>query len=69
VLDKSVKKATFKAPLAMQAADELIKLASTSSLEDGLRAETAGLRATFASKDAYEGLSSLGVRRPSFKGA
>lgn len=69
LLDKSVKKATFKAPLAMQAADDLIKLASTSSLEAGLCAETAGLHATFASKDAYEGLSTLGIRRPSFKGA
>jgi enoyl-CoA hydratase/3-hydroxyacyl-CoA dehydrogenase len=66
---KSAKKATFKAPLAMQAADELIKMTSSSSLKDGLAAETAGLKRIFSSKDAYEGLSSLGVRRPSFKGA
>jgi enoyl-CoA hydratase/3-hydroxyacyl-CoA dehydrogenase len=67
-LDKSLKKATFKAPLAMQAADDLIKMTATSSLEAGLEAETAGLKAIFSSKDAWEGLSSLGVRRPTFKG-
>ncbi len=68
-LRKSVKKASFKAPLAVGAADELIKGAATTSLADGLAAETAGLRRIFSSKDAYEGLSSVGVRRPSFKGA
>ncbi len=65
---KSVKKVSFKAPLAAMAADELVKLAGTATLEEGLRAETAGLQRIFSSKDAYEGLSSLGVRRPSFKG-
>lgn len=67
-LDKSLKKATFKAPLAMQAADDLIKLTATASLADGLKAETAKLKGIFSSKDAYEGLSSLGVRRPTFRG-
>ena len=67
-LAKSVKKASFKAPLAALAADELVKLAGSATLEDGLRAETAGLKAAFSSKDAYEGLSTVGVRRPSFKG-
>ena len=66
-LDKSVKKVAFKAPLAVQASDELIKMASSSSLAEGLEAETEGLKRIFASKDAYEGLSSLGVRRPSFR--
>ncbi len=67
-LDKSMKKATFKAPLAMQTADDLIKMTASTSLEAGLKAETAGLKAIFSSKDAYEGLSTLGVRRPTFKG-
>lgn len=67
-LDKSVKKVSFKAPLAAQAADELVKMAASTSLSQGLQAETAGLQRIFASKDAYEGLSTLGVRRPSFKG-
>lgn len=67
-LDKSIKKAAFKAPLAMQAADELIKLAATTTLAEGLAAETKGLKAIFSSKDAYEGLSTLGVRRPNYRG-
>ena len=68
-LSKSVKKVAFKAPLACAAADALIKMAQASSLADGLVAETAGLQGAFSSKDAYEGLSTIGVRRPSFKGA
>jgi enoyl-CoA hydratase/3-hydroxyacyl-CoA dehydrogenase len=66
---KSVGKVSFKAPLAAQAADELVKMASSSSLAAGLAAETAGLPRVFSSKDALEGLSTIGVRRPSFKGA
>jgi enoyl-CoA hydratase/carnithine racemase len=68
-LRKSAKKSTFKAPLAFALADDLIKMSSTSSLAEGLRAETAGLHRIFSTKDALEGLSSVGVRRPTFKGA
>lgn len=67
-LAKSVKKASFKAPLAALAADELVKLAGSATLEEGLHAETAGLQRIFSTKDAYEGLSSVGARRPTFKG-
>lgn len=67
-LDKSVKKVAFKAPLAVLAADELIKMAADHSMQEGLDAETKTLKRIFSSKDAYEGLSALGVRRPSFRG-
>ncbi len=67
-LDKSVKKVSFKAPLAAQAADELVKMAQTSPLAAGLAAETAGLQRIFSSEDAREGLSTIGVRRPTFQG-
>jgi enoyl-CoA hydratase/carnithine racemase len=67
-LRKSAKKSTFKAPLAFALADDLIKMSTRSSLADGLRAETAGLQRIFSTKDALEGLSSVGVRRPSFRG-
>ena len=67
-VQKTVKKAAFKGPLASLAADELIKAAATMPLELCLRMETEGLRRIFSTKDAYEGLSALGVRRPSFKG-
>ena len=66
---KSVAKVSFKAPLAAQATDELVKMTSSSSLAAGLQAETAGLARMFSSKDAHEGLSTIGVRRPIFKGA
>lgn len=67
-LDKSVKKVSFKAPLAAAFADECAKMTSTASQKEGLAKETAGLARIFGSKDAYEGLSTLGVRRPTFKG-
>jgi enoyl-CoA hydratase/3-hydroxyacyl-CoA dehydrogenase len=68
-LDRSVKKASFKAPLAARVADELIKLAATTTLAEGLAAETARMERVFASKDALEGLSTIGVRRPAFTGS
>jgi enoyl-CoA hydratase/3-hydroxyacyl-CoA dehydrogenase len=67
-LDKTLKKVAFKAPLAAIAADDLVKKAAVTSLADGLAAESAGLSRIFSSRDALEGLSSIGVRRPTFKG-
>ena len=67
-LDKSLKKVAFKAPLACQVADDLVKLAATTTLEEGLAHETAQLSRVFSSNDAFEGLSTLGVRRPTFRG-
>lgn len=66
---KAAKKLSFKAPRALQAADALVRAAATDTLADGLQAETAGLDAIFRTKDALEGLSSVGVRRPTFTGA
>jgi enoyl-CoA hydratase/3-hydroxyacyl-CoA dehydrogenase len=68
-LEKSLKKVTFKAPLAAIAADELIKLASTTTLADGLAAEMRVMKRIFSTQDAYEGLSTIGKRRPAFRGA
>lgn len=67
-LAKTLKKLSFKAPLALEKADELVRMAEGSSLEEGLQAETEGLDAIFRTKDALEGLSSVGRGRPSFKG-
>ena len=68
-LAKSIKKIGFKAPLAAQAADDLLWQARECSLEEGLKAETQGLERIFRTQDALEGLSSVGVRRPAFVGA
>lgn len=67
-LAKAMKKVSFKAPLALKAADELVRAASSNTLEEGLAEETKGLDVIFRTHDALEGLSSIGRGRPSFKG-
>jgi len=67
-LAKTAKKVRFKAPLALKVAETLIDAAGTTELADGLKMELEQLREIFSSEDAYEGLSSLGRRRPAFKG-
>ncbi len=62
------KKLTFKAPLALKAADELIKNTVTATLMEGLKAETAGLNLIFQTEDALTGLSSIGKNKPAFAG-
>ncbi|MFZ9887776.1 MAG: 3-hydroxyacyl-CoA dehydrogenase/enoyl-CoA hydratase family protein [Myxococcota bacterium] len=67
-LAKLIKKLSFKAPLALRAADELLLAAQTNTLEAGLHAETAGLDAIFRTEDALTGLSLAGRGRPTFTG-
>ena len=65
---KAVKRITSKAPIALRLAAELIEKSTTVSIEQGLELELSHLDEIFASKDAYEGLSSLGRRQPAFTG-
>ncbi len=58
-----------KAPVATRIADRLIREGANVNLADGLAMELSFLREIFATKDAYEGLSSLGRKRPEFVGA
>jgi enoyl-CoA hydratase/3-hydroxyacyl-CoA dehydrogenase len=67
-LAKAVKKVGFKAPVALRLAETLIEAAETTELPDGLKMELDHLVEIMSSEDAYEGLSSLGRRRPEFKG-
>jgi enoyl-CoA hydratase/3-hydroxyacyl-CoA dehydrogenase len=60
---------TQKAPIALRIADELVASALTVPLETGLENELRRLREIFGTKDAYEGLSTLGRARPRFQGA
>ena len=62
------KKVSFKAPVALRLAEKLIDAAGTTELADGLMLELDHLTEIFSTADAYEGLSSLGRRRPEFKG-
>jgi enoyl-CoA hydratase/3-hydroxyacyl-CoA dehydrogenase len=68
-LVKAVTRVTSKAPIALRIAGELIDRGSTLSLEEGLRLELSHVREIFSTKDAYEGLSTLGKRLPVFSGA
>lgn len=67
-LQKAMKKLGFKAPLALATADRLLWAAANNTLEEGLAEETRGLDVIFRTKDALEGLSSVGRGRPTFKG-
>jgi enoyl-CoA hydratase/3-hydroxyacyl-CoA dehydrogenase len=68
VLSKAVAKLGSKAPIALRLADELIEKGAGLSLEEGLKLETDHLIEVFSTRDAYEGLTSVGQRTPSFEG-
>lgn len=67
--EKTLKTVSFKGPLALKAVNEIIDKQATQSIPEGIETELAGLMANHSSADAYEGLSTSGVRRPVFKGA
>lgn len=67
-LEKVQKTLSYKAPLALKMAHRLINSSACPSIDEGLALELASLKEIFSSEDAYEGLSSLGKRRPVYKG-
>ena len=68
LLAKAVKTVGHKAPIALELAEKLIDESTRLPLADGLALELDHLPEIFGTSDAYEGLSSLGRRRPVFKG-
>ena len=54
--------------LELRLSEKLIDASETAELDDGLQMELDHLVEIMSSEDAYEGLSSLGRRRPVFKG-
>lgn len=64
-----LKRLSFKAPLALQVADDLISTSDRISLEEGLELETKHLADIFSSNDALIGVSSIGNGRPVFTGS
>jgi len=68
-LRASEKRLGYKAPIALQLASELIDRGEGTPIEQGVALELSYLEQIFSTADAYEGLSSLGKRRPVFKGA
>ena len=65
---KAVKRIGTKAPIALRIAADLIDRGAPLPIDEGLRLEFSHLREIFATKDAYEGLSSLGKKQPVFRG-
>ena len=64
---RQIKQISRNAPIALRMASKLIDVATSTNLEEGLAAELQNLEDIFATKDAYEGLSSLiQGRRPSY---
>jgi len=67
-LRASEKRVGFKAPIALRIASDLIDRGAGKPIEQGVAMELSHLEEVFSTADAYEGLSSLGKRRPVFKG-
>jgi enoyl-CoA hydratase/3-hydroxyacyl-CoA dehydrogenase len=58
----------YKAPLALKLSNEIIDRQMGLSIEDAVEIELSHLEEVFRTADALEGLSSLGGKRPVFKG-
>jgi enoyl-CoA hydratase/3-hydroxyacyl-CoA dehydrogenase len=67
-LGKALKKVSQKAPIALRLAGELIDFGADRPLQEGLDKELEHLTEIFGTRDAYEGLSTLGRKRPQFEG-
>jgi enoyl-CoA hydratase/3-hydroxyacyl-CoA dehydrogenase len=65
---QAIKRLATKAPIALRISAELIDRGAELPLGQALDLELAHLVEIFSTKDAYEGLSSLGKRRPVFVG-
>jgi enoyl-CoA hydratase/3-hydroxyacyl-CoA dehydrogenase len=67
-LAKAMKRVAGKAPIALRLAQKLIDEGSRVSLAEGLAMELSHLQEIFETRDAYEGLSTLGKKAPVFEG-
>ncbi len=65
---KLVKIVGYKAPIALKLASEIIDAQQGKSIPEAVEIELGHLPEIFATADALEGLSSLGRKRPEFKG-
>lgn len=68
-LAKAMKRVGGKAPIALRLSQKLIDEGAKVSLAEGLAMEMAHLMEIFSTKDAYEGLSTLGKKAPTYIGA
>ena len=63
-----MKRVGFKAPIALRLSGKLIESGAKVTLDEGLAMELAHLVEIFSTKDAQEGLSTLGKKAPVFEG-
>ena len=68
-LAKAMKRVASKAPIALRLAGRFIESGASLPLQEGLAMELAHLEEIFSTKDAFEGLSTLGKKPPVFQGA
>ena len=66
---KTAKIISFKAPLALKVANAIIDRQVGKPMTEAVEIELEQLQDIFSTADALEGLSSVGRRRPEFKGA
>jgi enoyl-CoA hydratase/3-hydroxyacyl-CoA dehydrogenase len=66
--EKTLKIVGYKAPLALKLADEIIDAQQGKPMAEAVEIELGRLSEIFSSEDALEGLSSMGRKRPEFKG-
>jgi enoyl-CoA hydratase/3-hydroxyacyl-CoA dehydrogenase len=66
---KAAKIVGFKAPLAVKLSNEIIDAQTGKSMTEAIEIELGRLAEIFSTADALEGLSSMGRKRPEFKGA
>ena len=67
---KTKKSVSFKAPLALKMASEIIDAQAGKSIPEAVEVELGRLHESFNTADALEGLSSIvGRKRPEYKGA
>jgi enoyl-CoA hydratase/3-hydroxyacyl-CoA dehydrogenase len=65
---KTAKKIGYKAPLALKIANEIIDQQVGQTTSAAVEIELDRLSEIFATEDALEGLTSLGRKRPEYKG-
>ncbi|HSO60494.1 MAG TPA: 3-hydroxyacyl-CoA dehydrogenase NAD-binding domain-containing protein [Desulfobacterales bacterium] len=66
---KVLKALGYKAPLALRIADEIVDQQAALPMPEAIEIELGRLKDIFSTADALEGLSTVGRRRPEFKGA
>ncbi|MBW2040874.1 MAG: enoyl-CoA hydratase/isomerase family protein [Deltaproteobacteria bacterium] len=65
---KTTKAVGYKAPLAIRMANEIIDAQKGKSIPEAVEIELSRLKEIFSTEDALEGLTSLGRKRPEYKG-